>query len=311
MRVRADSEHVETTRSEKTLAVVLAVFILTGGLWAYFKLNEVHRPPTRVQIERTAIDAADRAAVAEHQEARGDRRTAGRAVNRKRRELELRREAYRTALDAGEPADSLRAEYEAAQRDLADAEQRVRAAERQVAETADEAAGAQARIDAVRSQAAEDLRNERRSHDRLVFALRLALVLAMLGGGYWLLGRMRSRRSRYLPLALAEIGAGAALALVMGADYMADRIDVEEFGPLALSVAGIAMTVVAFVALQRYVARRIPLRRVRRHECPFCGHPVRENSNCEGCGRKVIGECSVCHEPRRVATAHCGACGSA
>ena len=66
----------------------------------------------------------------------------------------------------------------------------------------------------------------------------------------------------------------------------------------------------AFVALQRYLAGRVPLRRVRKRECPFCGFPVGENEHCEGCGREVVAECATCSQPRRVGTLHCGACGS-
>lgn len=310
MSVRADPEQVETTRSEKALAVVLAVFILIGGIWGYFKLDEVDQPATRGQLQPAAGSSADREAVKDHQAAASDIRAGERAVTEALRGLELEREAFRTALEAGEPSDALRLAYERAQRNLAAAQRAVSEAEQRAAETAGAASAAQARIDLAQRKLAQELDDDERSHDRLVFALRLALVLFMLGGGYWLLGRMRRRRSRYLPLALAEIGGAAALALVMATDYTTDRIDVEELGPLALSLAGMAMTVASFVALQRYVAKRIPRRRVRRHECPFCGFPVRDNANCEGCGRRVIGECTACHGPRRVGAEHCGLCGA-
>jgi hypothetical protein len=70
------------------------------------------------------------------------------------------------------------------------------------------------------------------------------------------------------------------------------------------------MTLLAFVALQRYLARRIPQSRVRKRECPFCGYPVRENQRCEGCGREVVASCAKCGSDRRVGTLHCGACGA-
>jgi hypothetical protein len=102
----------------------------------------------------------------------------------------------------------------------------------------------------------------------------------------------------------------AIFALVMAGDYLTDYIDVEELGPFVLSLAGIALTLAVFWWLQRYLARRIPQRRVRKGECPFCGYPVRSGGHCEGCGRPVIGECTTCHQPRRVGTFHCGACGT-
>jgi hypothetical protein len=78
-----------------------------------------------------------------------------------------------------------------------------------------------------------------------------------------------------------------------------------------LSLVGIVLTLLAFVALQRYLAKRIPGRRVRRRECPFCGYPVRDNTHCEGCGRDVLAPCARCDQPRRVGASHCGACGAA
>jgi hypothetical protein len=97
----------------------------------------------------------------------------------------------------------------------------------------------------------------------------------------------------------------------MATDYATDYIDIGEIGPLALSLTGIVLTLAAFVGLQRYMAKRLPARRVRRRECPFCGYDVRDNANCEGCGRRVIGKCSSCSKARRVGTRHCGACGEA
>lgn len=110
---------------------------------------------------------------------------------------------------------------------------------------------------------------------------------------------------------MASVGAAALLALVMAIDYLTDYIDVTNLGVLVLSIAGALMTVGAFAALQRYLARRLPERRVRHGDCPFCGYPARETAHCEDCGRDVISECSTCHEPRRIGTRHCRACGTA
>jgi hypothetical protein len=97
----------------------------------------------------------------------------------------------------------------------------------------------------------------------------------------------------------------------MAGDYVTDYVDPLDLGPLVLALAGIALTTAAFAALQRYLAKRVPLRRVRRRECPFCGFPVGENEHCEGCGRNVVAACATCAQPRRVGTLHCGACGRA
>ena len=128
---------------------------------------------------------------------------------------------------------------------------------------------------------------------------------------YRLLIRLRVRNSRYLPAALAWIGATAILAIVMAGDYTDSYIEFDEVGPLVISLVGIALTFAAFVALQRFLAKRVPARRVRRGECPFCGFPVRDKPHCEGCGRAVVADCSSCHRDRRVGTARCGYCGNA
>jgi hypothetical protein len=105
------------------------------------------------------------------------------------------------------------------------------------------------------------------------------------------------------------VAATGVLALVMGADYLTDWLDPADLGPLLLSLIGAALTLVALWALQRHLARRLPGRRVRRGECPFCGYPTGRGEHCEGCGREVIAPCARCTEPRRVGTAHCAACG--
>ena len=158
----------------------------------------------------------------------------------------------------------------------------------------------------------EQARSERRErHDaRVSLARRLVLVLVLLGMGYALLGRLRRRGSRYLPAAMAAVAAVALLCLVMGVDYLTDYIEVTDLGVPILSAAGILMTLAAFAALQRYLARRLPGRRVRKRECPFCGYPVGDNRHCEGCGRDVVAACASCSSPRRVGTSHCGACGA-
>ena len=102
------------------------------------------------------------------------------------------------------------------------------------------------------------------------------------------------------------------LAFVMAVDYVTDYVGWRDVGPLVLSAVGVALSLLAFWGLQRYLVRRIPRSRVRRNECPFCGYPVRANgAHCEGCGRDVLAACTKCSAPRRVGTAYCAACGSA
>ena len=293
-----DVEEIQTTRSEKALAVVLAVFLLIGAGWAYEQLGDAARGTFEARVE-----AEDRAAVARLDVAEIRSSEAAAAERRAFTELVTAREAYRTALDADEPAQDLRRAYERRQRDVI------------AAEAARNAADADA--DAVRpaALAAADriATEEQRAHDRgalLAFVLRLAALVALLAAGLWLLGRLRRAGSRWLPVAFAPVGAATVLALFLAGDYVSDYLDPLDFGPLVISLVGIVLTLVGFAALQRYLARRIPARRVRKGECPFCGYPAGRGNHCEGCGRNVVADCATCAGPRRVGTLHCRACGA-
>lgn len=302
------AEEIETTGSEKLLAVVLAIFIAVGAIWAYDRLDHVDRP---TYPQSSGVTREDRLALERSRQVGAVKRAAVRRHSRAVQALELRREAYRTALDAGEPAEDLQRRYAAAQAELVAARLALRNAKHAERRAAPAAAAARSRIAEADAEASQRFDDEQRSHDRLVFVLRLALLLTMLAGSYWLLDRLRARHSRYLPAAFALIFAAAILALVMAADYTGDYIEFSTVGPLAISLAGIALTLLAFVALQRYLRRRVPLRRVRRGDCPFCGYPVRDGRHCEGCGREVVADCSTCKQPRRVGTPRCATCGNA
>jgi multidrug efflux pump subunit AcrA (membrane-fusion protein) len=297
-----DSEEIETTKSEKVLAVVLVVFFLIGGIWTYQRIDdEVARALAPTEV---VLPAEEQAALARSSAAQDGLLHATQAEEQARADLELRREAYRTALDAGRPAAVLERAYRVAEERFAAAQQEVAAARAEV-----EAARPAAEAAAAHQQRLYQERFDR--HELVAFVFRLGFVLSALAFGYWLLNRLRRRRSRYLPVALAWVGFSAILAFVMAGDYVTDYVDPLEFGPLVLAFAGIALTLVAFALLQRHLARRIPLRRVRKRECPFCGFPVGANEHCEGCGRAVVAECATCAAPRRVGTLHCGACGQA
>lgn len=297
--VAIDVEEIRTTRSEKLLAVVLAVFLLIGLAWTYDRLGDAARGAISADVR-----PEDQAAVDRGNEAR--MRDANATANEQRAiaRLEFAREAYRTALDADEPAEALRRTYEARQREYEQAQAAARAARADARAVRPAADAASARI-----AEAEEAARDREA--LLAFALRLVFVVGALGLGLWLLGRLRKRGSRWVPLAGAAVGAATALAVFMAGDYLTDYVDPLDLGPLVLSLVGIVLTLVGFAALQRYLARRIPARRVRKGECPFCGYPVGDGAHCEGCGREVVAACSSCASPRRVGTLHCRACGAA
>jgi hypothetical protein len=289
-------EEIQTTRGEKALAFVLAIFLLVGLVWGYTKLDQrkPYEPPT--------LSAADQAAIDANGQAQAELSAAQAAEAQSLGDVELKRERYRTALDAGQPAKGLATEYRQAEQALAQTQERV--------------ASAQARVDATRAAAEaanerrfEAIEAEQRRQNRVTFMLRLAFALVVLGAAYGALHVLRG--SRYFTLGIAAVVAAALLTLVFTGDYVEDYVEWRDTGPLALSLAGIALTLAAFWGLQRYLRRRIPLRRLRKGECPFCGFPAAGNSSCEGCGRTVVGDCSHCGEPRRVGVAFCGSCGNA
>jgi lipopolysaccharide export LptBFGC system permease protein LptF len=298
---RFDIEEIQANKTEKFLAVVLAVFCLIGGVWTYQKIDD--KVAERVNVD-APVSAADEAAISRRDAAQGRLFQARDRADAARRNLVFRREEYRTALDAGRNAPRLEQLYRQSQARLAAAELEARTAEREVERASPAAAAAEKR------RAAEfERRQDRR--ELYTFLLRLGFVLALLAAAFPLVLVLHRRRSRYVPLALGFAGFVTALSFVLAGDYLTDYIDPLDLGILALSLFGVAMTVLAFALLQRYLDRRLPARRVRKGQCPFCGYPVRGNDSCEGCGRDVVAPCARCEQPRRVGTMHCGACGAA
>jgi hypothetical protein len=301
MSTRVDVEDIQTTTSEKLLALVLAGFLLIGGIWVYQRIDD--EVGDAVAVEDVQPSAADQATLQRLEDAQVRLDAATQARAEARDNLELRREAYRTALDAGRQAPQLERAYEQAQA-------RFRRAQREVATAQQAVTAAQPAADRANDRVAAERERREDRRDLFTFLLRFVLVAGSVGIGYWLLARLRRRGSRYFMVAVAVVAYAAILALVLAADYITDYVDPLELGPLVLSLFGIAATLLAFMALQRYLARRLPLRRVRKRECPFCGYPVRGTTHCEGCGRQAVAECSACGADRRVGVLHCGTCGA-
>lgn len=292
---------LESTRGERLLALLFAIFLAIGLIWGYDQLDKPFRPP-QTAVTDPAIQARDSAQVA-YDQARG-------ALDAANLELEQSREAYRTALDAGRPSTQWERAYQQAQTRQLAAAATATQAEQQLTAAQGPAEAASKRLDARRSGEIDQARLR-------AFLVRLPYTLGALGISFWLMARYRYRAGRRLPLLYAELGATTLLALVMAADYLSDYINLPDLGPLLISILGVALSLGTFIALQRTLVRRIPGRRVRRGECPFCGYPVRRATDgvfpgfCEGCGRDVTGECAACQRPRRVGTPHCAACGNA
>jgi hypothetical protein len=291
-----DIEDIQTTRGEKLLAVVMTAFLLIGGIWAYDHL-EVHHG-----YVASSYTQAEQTAIAVNEATRQRLFTVEARVRSVRNDLEISREAYRTAIEARQPTAKLAARYRRDTKHFEAAQAEQRRARAEVERTAPAARAAEERASAAaRAKGAHD--------DRTTFLLRLVFVLAALAVSF--LAFWRLRRSRYMPLAYALVAGATILALVMGADYVTDYVSWRDLGPLVLSAVGATFTLLAFWGLQRYLAKRVPRRRVRKSECPFCGYPIRgRGPHCEGCGRDVVAECAKCSAPRHVGTAFCAACGS-
>jgi hypothetical protein len=156
-----------------------------------------------------------------------------------------------------------------------------------------------------------DAAKRRDRQELVIFLVRTGAALVFVLLGYLMLTRLRDRGSRWFPLSGSVVLFATVFAFVVAGDYLTDYFDPFAAGILLLSLLGAAATVVAFWLLQRYLARRLPLRRVRRRQCPYCGFPVGDNERCEGCGREVQAACAHCAAPRRIGAPFCGACGHA
>lgn len=297
---RLDTDEIESTRTEKFLAVILTVFLLVGSIWLYLKIGdwvESDDPYSSMTSQQHAIvKTADDGAIAADNAVR-QQELATTALDKARADYDL-------ALQAGDPITDLKRTYEHAQATY-------------------DAAAATASSAQARNEKAQDAANQvydevnkkaDRIHDTrgwITAGLRLLLVGGWIAGSFGLVRWLRQRESRYLPLGFATIAAGAILSIVFAADYVFDYINPLDLGPIVIAAFGALVTVLTFVAVQRRLVARIPGRRTRKGECPFCGYPVRDHGPyCEGCGREVIASCASCDESRRVGTPHCASCGA-
>lgn len=300
MSTRVDTEEIESTRSEKLLAVLMGAFLLVGAVWFYVQVPawvDAAVPGAGDTVSQRVLDAQARA--------QEERWAAETERDERRGELDIAREEYKVALQEGRDTTVAKEAYDDAQV----------AHDRAAAELRDAVAAADEADDAA-MEAQERVSAEARSGTQawVIAIVRLVFVAAWTFIAYQVIARMRRRESRYLALGFAAAAVGAIMALVFAVDYVTDYVDPLDLGPFVLSVLGVAATLVAFRVLQRYLASRLPGRRVRKGECPFCGFPLREaglehGPHCAGCGREVVAPCGRCASPRRVGSAHCVACG--
>ena len=188
MTARVDIEEIQSTRSEKFLAIILTSFLLMGSVWIYVKVDAwvpggMNSAPSVAQqhaMDRSA--AASRAA----EQAAGARETAAST-------LDLAKNDFDIAAAKGGSTDAAERRYRAAADRFAQAEQRASAA-------AERASGARAQMGAY------DRARQRESHARhdwMVAGVRLAFIVTWLLASLRIVRRLRERSSRFQPLGFA------------------------------------------------------------------------------------------------------------
>jgi uncharacterized membrane protein YqiK len=239
-----DIEELQTTKTEKFLAGVLAVFLLIAGIWAYQKIDDYVADVIQINMAVNAsVNDADRAAIARLQRALNHSYVAQRRFRSALRNLEFQREEYRTALDAGRAAPQLERAYHRAQDRLAAARHAQSAAALEVKR-------AQPEAEAARQRAFAEAERRQDRRELYSFLFRLALVVASIVATLWLVLVVHRRRSRYVPLSLGAVAAATVLAFVLAGDYVTDYVDPLDLGVLFLGLFGALVTVLAFAALQ-------------------------------------------------------------
>jgi hypothetical protein len=261
----------ELTRSEKALAVILAAFLLLGSLWIYSQ-----------PLDRITYPAAKSPtpAVVKQQTERQSQLEA---------DLQAAEVAYQQAL----AADPESAQTEKARQQFIDAKRAVDDLNQKYAEG----------IPGDTQQSAKG--------EGVTFALRLAFVLGQLLAALAIHQRVSRKGSRRTLITLAFVVQAGVMGIVMGLDYLSDYIDWEKIGPLYLSLAGSAMVILAILAYQRMLARRLSERRALHHQCLACGQKAEDGRYCERCGSGVYESCRNCGELRRRGIPHCANCGAA
>lgn len=304
--------------SERLLSWILAGFILLALAWAYVNVdNRVRtaRSDKQQVIERQLNAISNSHSKLERQLSLNDHLSEY-ALDEAENELEIARETrdsarerYRTELDAGTNSAKLKLAYLRQERLVAKAESELKILKRERSEATAELREFDDSNAAKQRVAEKQLESNQRTDARIIFVLRALLAFGILALSLVIMRRVAERSPRLLPLAQAAVGASGLLALSMIIDYSEVSFDFESVGPLGLSFLGMLLTIGGFFALQRYLRKRRPAKRLRAGECRSCGYPAGKGDFCEGCGDQLLAPCEHCGAARRVGTAHCRACG--
>ncbi len=285
--------------AERILATLLVVFLLVGGLWLYTRLDEVFERPDPVAYERVeGVPAAQAEArrAAQALEGRQARlREAEAALDEALVDYEVAREEYRTALEEGRDDAGLRAAHDSALAAFEAQQVRLEGARSLVVESETVLAAAQAELDGRAGRAAAAFRGAERRYEAAAAGLRLAYLIGAFALSLWAWRRLQRRDSRWAIIGMAAVVAASLQMAVMAGDYAWHHLS--QYAPAVISLAGVAGTVAAIVATQRFLMApaRVGRRRLRHGECPYCGHPlVQAAEHCAGCGRTVLLPCPHC-----------------
>ncbi len=324
-----DFDEIKTTRPEKFLAIILVVFMMIGSIWAYTNpLNRVqdnyqsqpsysnsvncegpNQSLDQIQCKYPTASPQEKQYLISRDQAQKKVGLESESVATAKAQVETAREAYRTQLDAGNKAPDLAGAYAKAQQELASVRLRLDAAQAELDKASGPAKKAEQQIVKMQKQVERRQAKQNKSQEVVTFFLRAGYLLALLGIGFVWFQKTARSNSRWLIVAMAFLAHATLMTFGFSIDYLGRYINWQDIGPLVLSLVGIALTILAFVAYQRFLTKRVPLRRVRKRECPQCGYAVLDGPHCEGCGFLAIDACHVCKHPRRVMSPYCASCG--
>lgn len=312
-------EVVVVTVSERLLAWILAGFLLMALSWGYVNVDDAVRdvrsdPTAEINQEldqlRSEQETNEKSLGLWGDLSMGSLGAARINLREAMTDRDTARERYRTELDAGNKDLQLRREYLAAEVQVAKIQRTLTKLEAARAAALNQQSTYMKSKNAQRRRAEQRVESRENATNRWIFLLRALLTLGTLGLSILLLRFVSERSPRSRPLGQAAVTASALMVLTMIVDYSEISFDFDSLGPLGTATLGSTITVGAFFGLQRYLAKRRPLRRLRAGACWRCGYPAKDVAYCEGCGSRVYEDCGRCGKPRRIGTPHCRSCGA-
>jgi len=326
-------EEQEGTRIEKVLLAALVAFLLLGGFWTLDRMEGYFpRPVLATNIESNGYSAPDPTNTVSVESELGispkrDRlnRVAEIANNRRatlavveaasrkaEADYEFRREEYRTAMQAGHPADAENKKFEAARTAKQQAEASIAPAKAESDRADKDLAREQSSFSAAQKRAQDVYDSRVQLRNVKLFALHFGFAGACLGLAWisWQAGRRR--RWRYQTLVSAFLIAAILQLLGLMLRY-GWELFVDTFAVLGISLMGTAVCILAIIGIKRWLfsPERLAQARLSSQKCPTCATHFEPGQNhCWHCGHSLVEPCPTCGEKRLLFAPHCGNCGS-